>query len=55
MPFYVPLGPRGFVFHFGTLINNVLGYWIYRRASRRRALLPSGPLAAPDLSPGNLT
>ena len=39
MAFYVPLGPRGFLFRVGTLLIGVLGGWVYWRASRRRPLL----------------
>lgn len=38
MPFYVPLGPRGLLFRVGTLINNLVGWFVYARACRRRAL-----------------
>jgi hypothetical protein len=38
--FYVPLGPRGFLFRIGTLIISVRGSLVYWRASRRRAAVP---------------
>jgi hypothetical protein len=38
--FYVPLGPRGLIFRFGTMMIGVLGGVAYWRASRRRALAP---------------
>ena len=37
MPFYVPLGHRGLIFRFGSLLTGVLGGYIYWRATRRRA------------------
>ena len=36
MAFYVPLGPRGLVFRFGTVLIGWLGSAVYRRAHRRR-------------------
>jgi hypothetical protein len=44
--FYVPLGPRGLIFRFGTILIGVLGGVVYWRASRRRALMPL-PLVEP--------
>lgn len=38
MAFYVPLGPRGFLFRLGTLWIGILGGCVYWRASRRRSL-----------------
>src|SRR5262249_37404422 len=35
--FYVPLGPRGLLFRFGTILTGAIGSWVYWRASRRRA------------------
>lgn len=43
MPFYVPVGPRGLVFRFGTLLTGALGAFAYWRASRRRGLLVPVP------------
>ncbi len=48
MPFYVPLGPRGFLFQLGTLVIGVLGglsYWLDRgnrdrQFARQIALVP---------------
>ncbi len=40
MAYYLPLGPRGLVLRFGTMILGVFGGLIYWRASRRRALVP---------------
>lgn len=40
MAFYVPLGPRGLILRFGTMLLGVLGGFVYWRASRRRARLP---------------
>ncbi len=40
MAYYVPLGPRGLILRFGTFLIGVLGGVIYRRACRRRALVP---------------
>jgi hypothetical protein len=37
--FYVPLGPRGVIFQFGTLLIGALGGVVYWRASRRREVL----------------
>jgi len=37
VPFYVPVGPRGYIFRFGTLMTGVMGAWAYWRASRRRS------------------
>lgn|GEM_PF-3102445 len=37
MPYYVPLGPRGLILRFGTMLIGVLGGFVYWRASRRRA------------------
>jgi hypothetical protein len=36
MAYYVPLGPRGVILRFGTMLIGVLGGAVYRRASRRR-------------------
>jgi hypothetical protein len=38
--FYVPLGPRGLIFRFGTVLIGVLGGVVYRRAWRRRERFP---------------
>jgi hypothetical protein len=38
MAFYVPLGPRGFLFNLGTLLIGIFGGWVYWRASRRRSV-----------------
>lgn len=38
MPFYVPVGPRGLLFRFGTILTGVLGALCCWRADRRRAL-----------------
>ncbi len=48
MAFYVPLGPRGVVFRFGTGLIGVLGTWVYWRASRRRGMM-GGPKLVPVL------
>lgn len=36
MPFYVPVGPRGVLLRFGTLMIGILGSLTYWRATRRR-------------------
>ncbi len=36
MPFYVPLGPRGLIFQFGSLATGLLGGYVYWLAARRR-------------------
>jgi hypothetical protein len=41
--FYVPLGPRGFLLRVGTFVIGIIGAVVYRRAARRRALLPMAP------------
>lgn len=43
MPFYVPVGPRGFLFRIGTVLTGTMGAWVYWRASRRRAVWPIVP------------
>jgi hypothetical protein len=48
--FYVPLGPRGLILRFGTVLIGLLGRVIYWRASRRRALVPL-PWPAPIVIP----
>lgn len=46
MAFYVPIGPRGILFRFGTALIGLLGSAVYRRAHRRRRLdAPSRPAA----------
>lgn len=40
MAYYVPLGPRGVLFHLGLVIIKVVGGAIYWRASRKRAFMP---------------
>ena len=40
MPFYVPLGHRGFFLRVGAMITALMGGVIYWRASRRRSILP---------------
>jgi hypothetical protein len=42
--FYVPLGVRGFLLRFGTLLIGVFGSMAYRKAARRRENLPPDPL-----------
>ncbi len=39
MPFYVPVGRRGLVFRFGSLLTRVLGSFAYWRARHLRALV----------------
>ena len=46
MAYYVPLGPRGLILRFGTVLIGLMGRFIYWRASRRRALMPL-PLPEP--------
>ena len=36
MAFYVPIGPRGIIFRFGTVLIGFFGSMVYRRAHRRR-------------------
>ena len=36
MPFYVPLGPRGLIFQFGSLATGLLGGYVYWLAARKR-------------------
>jgi hypothetical protein len=42
--FYVPLGARGFVLRLGTFLIGIFGGVVYRKAARRRALIPPQPL-----------
>ena len=44
MEFYVPLGARGFVLRLGTILIGIFGGLAYRKAVRRRELMPSDPL-----------
>lgn len=44
MPYYVPVGSRGVILRFGTLLTSLFGSFTYWRASRRRALLPINPV-----------
>lgn len=44
MPYYVPLGPRGFLLRVGTFLIGLLGTWIYWRAARRRSSLGLSPV-----------
>lgn len=44
MAFYVPLGPRGFVFRLGSLLTGAWGGLVYWQAARRR------PFRAPSLA-----
>ena len=44
MAFYVKLGPRGFVFRFGTILIGILGSCVYWRASRRRGMMEAAKL-----------
>lgn len=39
MAFYVPLGPRGFLFRVGTGLIGVMGSWVYWRARQRRVMI----------------
>jgi hypothetical protein len=51
VPYYVPVGSRGVILRFGTLLTSVLGSVTYWRASRRRAAIPANPsfvLNVPD-------
>jgi hypothetical protein len=41
--FYVPLGARGFLLRFGTLLIGILGGMTYRKAARRREFMPPDP------------
>lgn len=43
MPFYVPVGPRGIIFRFGSLLTSTFGSLAYYRACRRRAFLAASP------------
>ena len=36
MPFYVPLGPRGLIFQFGSLATGLMGGYVYWLAARKR-------------------
>ncbi len=45
MAFYVPLGPRGFLFRIGTFLIGIMGGVVYGAAYRRRGLM--GPMPAP--------
>jgi hypothetical protein len=38
--FYIPLGPRGLILRFGTMLIGVLGGAVYWWSSRRRCLVP---------------
>ncbi len=48
MAFYVPVGFRGAIFRFGTFWIGLSAFWVYRRASSRRAVI----LAAEPVKPG---
>jgi hypothetical protein len=41
MNYYVPVGPLGPVFRFGTVVTGALGWLVYWRASRRRTAIPA--------------
>jgi hypothetical protein len=41
--FYVPLGARGHLLRFGTFLIGIFGGLAYRKAARRRKLVPSDP------------
>lgn len=44
MAYYVPLGPRGTILRIGTFLIDVLGGFVYARASRRRDQLAPDPI-----------
>ena len=44
MPFYVPVGPKGFVFRLGTFLIGIVGPIGYWRSRRRRG--PTAPIPA---------
>jgi len=41
MRFYVPVGPRGVVFHIGMVATRVMGSLTYWYGSRRRSATPA--------------
>jgi hypothetical protein len=45
MRFYVPVGPRGFVFRIGMVATGVMGSLTYWHASRRRSATATDPFA----------
>lgn len=49
MAYYVPLGPRGGFLRFGTLMIDIVGGLVYRRASRRRAETFANPTLPPPM------
>jgi hypothetical protein len=49
MAFYVPLGPRGWLFRIGTFLIGLMGGVVYRIDAWRRA--SAGPIAQPLTSP----
>ena len=50
MAFYVPLGPRGFVFRIGSLLTGAFGSFIYWQAARRRPWRAPGVPVVPGLA-----
>ncbi len=51
MPYYVPLGPRGLLIHFGAVVTGAVGRWLYwrdcqRRSRTRAPLAGASPVAA---------
>lgn len=49
MPFYVPLGPRGGVFRFGTFLIGIMGRVAYRKAYHRRNAVFMNPTLPPSM------
>jgi hypothetical protein len=47
--FYVPLGPRGLLFRFGTFLIGIIGGLVYEAARRRRDLVHTNPSLAAGL------
>ena len=43
MEFYVPLGARGILFCIGTFLIGIFGGLVYRKAARRRDVMPADP------------
>jgi hypothetical protein len=48
--FYVPLGPRGFLLHFGTFLIGVVGGAVYRKDARRRGAFSTDPVLSTVLA-----
>ena len=48
MRYYIPVGPLGMVFRFGTVVTGATGWLVYWRASRRRVAIPARSTSVPS-------